>query len=90
MAGRDRGDLAPSIAVGSVVDEGGRPTNHWPRDSMSLKCGGCVAKPAAPLRARKSSTAVRLRVMLDGIVLPALSNIDGVVPGDVYGVEIFY
>ena len=30
-----------------------------------------------------------LRVMLDGIVLPALSNIDGVVPGDVYGVEIF-
>ncbi len=31
-----------------------------------------------------------LRVILDGIVLPALSNIDGVVPSDVYGVEIFY
>ncbi|MBL0170381.1 MAG: carboxypeptidase regulatory-like domain-containing protein [Gemmatimonadaceae bacterium] len=31
-----------------------------------------------------------LRVMLDGVVLPALSNIDAVVPSDVYGVEIFY
>ena len=31
-----------------------------------------------------------LRVMLDGVVLPALSNINSVVPSDVYGVEIFY
>jgi hypothetical protein len=30
-----------------------------------------------------------LRVTVDGVVLPSLSNIDAVVPGDVYGVEIF-
>lgn len=31
-----------------------------------------------------------LRVMLDGIVLPALSDIDKVVPQDVHGVEVFF
>ncbi len=31
-----------------------------------------------------------LRVMLDGIVLPALSDLDKVVPRDVHGVEVFF
>ncbi len=30
-----------------------------------------------------------MRVTVDGVVLPSLSNIDAVVPGDVFGVEIF-
>lgn len=30
-----------------------------------------------------------MRVTLDGVVLPTLSNLDAVVPGDVYGVEVF-
>ncbi len=31
-----------------------------------------------------------LRVSVDGVVLPALSNIDAVIPKDVYGVEVFF
>ena len=31
-----------------------------------------------------------LRVTLDGVILPALSNIDAVIPKEVYGVEVFF
>lgn len=30
-----------------------------------------------------------MRVTLDGVLLPALSNIDGIVPNDVHGIEIY-
>lgn len=31
-----------------------------------------------------------MRVSIDGIILPALSNIDHIVPTDVYGIEVYY
>ncbi len=31
-----------------------------------------------------------LRITVDGVVLPALSNIDAVIPKEVYGVEVFF
>lgn len=30
-----------------------------------------------------------MRLTLDGVVMPALSDIDAIIPKDVYGIEIF-
>lgn len=49
-------------------------------------------KPSRPLRGGGPFALVQcvMRISVDGIILPALSNIDQIVPKDVHGIEVYY
>ncbi|BAH37360.1 MAG TPA: hypothetical protein DGD08_01045 [Gemmatimonas aurantiaca] len=49
-------------------------------------------KPSRPLRGAAPFGLVQcvMRVSVDGIILPALTNIDQIVPKDVHGIEVYY
>lgn len=50
------------------------------------------AKPARPARGGSPLGLVQcvMRISIDGIPLPALSNIDEIVPKDVHGIEVYF
>lgn len=51
------------------------------------------AKPTPLPGGRSSGFALVpcvLRVVLDGVLQPALSNLDAIVPRDVHGIEVYY
>ena len=50
------------------------------------------AKPTRLTNGRPGFALVQcvMRVSIDGILLPALTNIDEIVPNDVHGIEIYF
>jgi hypothetical protein len=92
---RLRGDANATVTQAQIEHRGPVKLSQMLRDIPGLRVadssGSTVLISKRSLKVLRDLTLAPcvMRLTIDGVVMPALANIDAIVPKDVYGIEIF-